>query len=694
MNYELNNGQISGAGGVILLSELAETFVSLLPDSLGCGVFLRFTADKPAARHVFTAGTPEGAARWTACHRYEPFWMEAKAGTDPGAVPVETQSLLFERTDGTFALLVPLIGPTLRCALEGDGAGGLRLVAESGNPAVVASEVVGLFVASGDDPFRLVEEGARSVAAYLGTGRLRRDKAVPSFVDQFGWCTWDSFYKEVNAENVRLGLQSFRDGGVEPRLLILDDGWQSVGEKTATGEERLTAFAANAKFPGGLRTTVDLAKNEFGIETFLVWHAFHGYWGGVDGEKLPGYGVRSVARDYSAGIKHYYPDGIPWFGNAVGLVAPEHSYRFFHDYHRSLREQGVDGVKVDNQAATEGVARGSDGGRIALMKAYREALEGSVQTHFGGNLINCMSCANEMLYQALASTVTRTSTDFWPKKPESHGLHLYVNAQVSLWFGEWVLPDWDMFQSGHEMGSYHAAGRAISGGPVYVSDKPDAHDFDLLRQLVLPDGTTLRCDSPGRPTRDCLFHDPTRENVLLKIWNTNGDGARGVVGAFHARYDESGGKPISGAVRPSDAEEVEGPEGERFAVWAHQRKELRLLARDEAWEFTLDPLTWELFTIAPVLDDCAAVTVADLLNGGAALTELTRMGDAAWVDVAHGHELIVWSAREPETCAGFVGDTSVDLEYTYDAATGLLRITLPSRDGEMRVGLAWEDGGA
>jgi hypothetical protein len=50
-----------------------------------------------------------------------------------------------------------------------------------------------------------------------------------------------------------------------------------------------------------------------------------------------------------------------------------------------------------------------------------------------------------MLYSALTQTVTRTSTDFWPNKPESHGLHLYCNAQVSLWLASFVLPDWDMF---------------------------------------------------------------------------------------------------------------------------------------------------------------------------------------------------------------------------------------------------------
>ncbi len=47
--------------------------------------------------------------------------------------------------------------------------------------------------------------------------------------------------------------------------------------------------------------------------------------------------------------------------------------------------------------------------------------------------------------------------------------------------------------------------RAISGGAVYVSDKPGEHDFELLKALVLEDGSVLRALLPGRPTRDALF---------------------------------------------------------------------------------------------------------------------------------------------------------------------------------------------
>jgi raffinose synthase len=140
------------------------------------------------------------------------------------------------------------------------------------------------------------------------------------------------------------------------------------------------------------------------------------------------------------------------------------------------------------------------GGRVAVTKAFRAGLEKSVNKYFDGRLINCMANAMETYYCSPRSTLMRTSIDFWPTRPETHGQHLYCNAQVGVWFGEFMQPDWDMFQSGHPMGAFHAAGRAVSGGPVYCSDELDGHNFDLLRKLVLSDGTVLRADNVGRPT--------------------------------------------------------------------------------------------------------------------------------------------------------------------------------------------------
>lgn len=79
-----------------------------------------------------------------------------------------------------------------------------------------------------------------------------------------------------------------------------------------------------------------------------------------------------------------------------------------------------------------------------------------------------------------------------------------------------------MFQSTHPCAAFHAASRAISGGPIYVSDTVGKHNFDLLKTLVVPDGSILRCEYYALPTRDCLFEDPLHDGrTMLKIWNLN-----------------------------------------------------------------------------------------------------------------------------------------------------------------------------
>jgi len=644
----------------------------ILPDPQGVGVFVRFSASQPDSRLIFPVGKME-ITRFMACRRHDPFWMIPEAGVRLGQTPAETQSLLVEMDDSTCVILIPLVDSPLRGALRGSGENSLELVAETGDPQVVANSMVGLFVAAGENPYALVAAAARSVAARLGGVRLRVQKQLPGFVDQFGWCTWDAFYQHVSHDLVRQGLQSFIEGGVQPKLLILDDGWQTVHE-TPENERRLSAFAANEKFPGDLGTTVQMAKHEFGIETFLVWHAIMGYWAGVDGESLPAYDVHSMPHSYSPDILDNVPDLPNWFGKHVGVPSVSAIHHFYNDYHRHLRLQGVDGVKVDNQASVEGLAAGS-GGRVAMMQTCHEALEGSAQVHFKGNLINCMSCSNDMIYSTLNSILTRTSTDFWPNRPDTHGLHLYTNAQVGMWFGEFIQSDWDMFQSAHEMGAFHAAGRAVSGGPVYVSDKPDEHNFDVLRKLVLPDGRVLHACGVGRPTRDCLFHDVTKEDVLLKVFNVNAAGS-GVIGVFNCRHGGAKGE-ISGVVSPMDVDSPSFDQtAELYAVYVHNARQLRLLKRVETWQVTLAPSGFEIFTIVPVIDGFAPIGLPDYYNSGGVVEEWQQvLPDIYTLRVCGSGRFLAYSQSRPVSITA----NGARVPFTFDEQAGRLEFLVTAK---------------
>jgi raffinose synthase len=678
-DYSLRDGTL-WKGGRPVLRNVPSGF-AIVKDPNGAGVFLRITVAKSGSLIQSPLGAIASLERFTSCHRDEPFWMVPTAGHAHTDVKLETQWLLAETQAGDCVMVVPLMDGPLCFTLSGE-ANGLKLTGETADPAVTSNGGVALFVSVGRDPYAMADAGARAVMKRLGTGKLRRDKPLPDFVNYFGWCTWDSFYKEVSADKVRTGLASFAAGNVEPRLLILDDGWQDY-KKAPGGEERLISLNANqARFGGDLKPTVRVAKQEFKVRSFLVWHAFLGYWGGVDGNSLPGYGVREVDRSFSPAILSMNPHlNTQWWGHAVGVVSPDHIGKFYNDYHKRLKDQGVDGVKVDNQSMIEGVAAGF-GGRVAMTRTYRKALEASVAKYFDGRLINCMANAMETYYCSPRSTDMRTSTDFWPRRPETHGQHLYCNAQVGVWFGEFMQPDWDMFQSAHAMGSFHAAGRAVSGGAVYVSDAPDAHDFAVLRQLVLSDGTILRADSVGRPTRDCLFADVTRDPVLLKIFNYSRDCA--MIGVFNANYhrNEADRKTLEGTVSPSDAPDLEG---EEFAAFAHQDNRVWRCKRAGREPVKLAEGKWEIVSFAPLDRGVAALGLADKLNStGAVMAKGWNKDGSYSVRLRDGGEFVAWTEKPP----GLVECDGKPVASKHEATSGRLSVRLPAV-GKQTLTLRW-----
>jgi len=81
------------------------------------------------------------------------------------------------------------------------------------------------------------------------------------------------------------------------------------------------------------------------------------------------------------------------------------------------------------------------------------------------------------------TAVVRASDDFFPRDPVSHTIHIAAVAYNSVFLGEFMLPDWDMFHSLHLAGEYHGSARAISGGPVYVRSQ-SIHQSSELFMLI------------------------------------------------------------------------------------------------------------------------------------------------------------------------------------------------------------------
>lgn len=518
--------------------------------------------------------------------------------------------VLWERDeDGTYAVAMPLVDGDVRGILWGGGEGWSIGTPEK-DPLPDKSTL--LFVATGANPIALVEWAMRKIAERLGTFHLRTEKALPEWVDYLGWCTWDAFYLEVTADKVLNGLASFKAGGLSPRLLILDGGWQD--EK----DNLLVSFRPNAaRFPDGLKALVKRARDEYGVKFFGVWHTLQGFWDGVhlDGELAKRYQVIQ-----SENVAENMPDPAP---KKRYLVSPKDVGRFFDDYHRYLEEEGVSMVKVDNQASLDHFST-SEAPPTSTMRAYQNALQDSVLAHFKGEVLHCMSNTTDAVYHLRSANVWRSSQDFFPADPKTFAEHIFNNVLNTVWVQNFALPDWDMFQSRHPAGRFHAAARAISGGPIYVSDKPESHDFEVLAKLTISGGKILRCKQPALPALDSIFEDGRTVRRVTKIVNFNEVPGLprpiGILGLFNCFYHETEMQAVTGEYSAGDVPHLLG--ADRFALYHASNGDVRVAGYDQQFTIRLEALGCDLVTFSPIHQGVALFGLIDKLNGSNAIESI------------------------------------------------------------------------
>ncbi|XP_027931803.1 probable galactinol--sucrose galactosyltransferase 2 [Vigna unguiculata] len=694
--------------------------------------FIGASCAHASSRLVFKLGVIQNV-RLLCLFRFKIWWMIPRVGNSGRDIPVETQMLLLEarermdsqssKEQNSYIIFLPVLDGEFRSSLQGNSSNELELCVESGDPAVVTSQSLNaVFINYGDHPFDLVKESIKFLSEHSGTFSQRETKQMPGMLDCFGWCTWDAFYHSVNPQGIRDGLKSLSEGGTPAKFLIIDDGWQDTvnefqkdGEPFIEGSQfggRLISIKENNKFraignvaengaPISLKDFVSEIKSTFGLKYVYVWHALLGYWGGLDpnasGTKkydpklrypVQSPGNLANARDLSI-------DAMEKYG--IGVIDPAKISEFYDDLHSYLVSQNIDGVKVDVQNILETIS--SDlGGRVFLTRHFQQELEKSISTNFQDNsIICCMGHSTDSFYHSKQSAITRASDDYYPKNPTTQSLHIAAVAFNSIFLGEIVVPDWDMFYSLHDAAEFHAAARAVGGCGVYVSDKPGQHDFNVLKKLVLPDGSVLRARYPGRPSRDCLFVDPVMDKKsLLKIWNLNKCG--GIIGIFNCQG--AGSWPgleseaeediifeLSGKVSPSDIEYFEevsgGPWTQDCAVFRFNTGYLTRLSKEESFDVTLKVLQCEVFTVSPIkvynqTIQFAPIGLTNMYNSGGAV-EAVEFSDSSASKIhlrgRGGGEFGAYSNLRPKSCCV----NSEDLEFKFREEDKLFAVTIPAK---------------
>jgi len=605
------------------------------------GEYYLIEADEKKSKFDICVEEIDNFAAFCCSYMKQPFFMDATAGNKISDIPKETQWLGILHTDNTYSIYLSLAWDKFRTAFYGSE-NSICVAALTGDDNICDNSFYGLYKISGDNFYELMNKAAKSVSGRYNTVRLRTEKALPGFVDYFGWCTWDSFYDKVTAHDVVAGLDSFKKGGFVPKLLILDDGWQGVNAcEKDRGHWKLSSFKPNEKFNYNLHETINEAKEKYGVERFFVWHAVGGYWGGVDvnSPDMQKYNPTISNAKHTHELKEVSPKLWNYETFDYGLVAPEKAGEFYNDYHSYLKSEGVDGLKIDVQGAIVGHAAGR-GGREKITQAFRNGLEASVNKNFGGELINCMSCNNDTIYHVKDTNVMRSSGDFSPGDPKSHSQHIYINGMNSIWMSEFTCCDWDMFHTQHEYAPYHAASRAISGGPVYVSDRVDEHNFALIDKLVSANGKIFRAEHIARLTADCLFRDPIEEKIPFKIFNTNKHS--GVVGVFATEHEDI--KTVSAA--PTD---IDGYKDGDYAAYSYKDNCAKVIRSGEKIAVALKRTEFDIITFAPIDDGFAVIGLTNKMNSGATVRNIEKADGQYCMNVDATGELLIYCEKDIES---------------------------------------------
>ena len=166
--------------------------------------------------------------------------------------------------------------------------------------------------------------------------------------------------------------------------------------------------------------------------------------------------------------------------------------------------------------------------------------------------------------------------------------------------GQLYYNDFDMWWTDDEQANKNSLLRAISGGPIYVSDKIGRTIKEILDPLILSDGRILRCDRCGVPTEDCLVTNPKKTENIFKVQNVYKN--YGILAVFNLNEED---KAVKGTVSPKDIYNF--AEGE-YAVFEHFSKEVKILSYGDSIDVTLkNNDEFKLYIFSPIKNGFAPI---------------------------------------------------------------------------------------
>ena len=487
---------------------------------------------------------------------------------------------------------------------------------------------------------------------------LREKRRIPEMFRYLGWCSWDAFYTDVTEDKLRQKADEFIEKQVPVKWMLIDDGWFSAQDKM------LYDFAPDkVKFPHGFKNMIHDIREKSDIKWFGIWHALGGYWGGISPES------DLVSQESS----YLYQTT-----NGSIVPSPKTGSGFYNDWYEVLKREEIDFIKVDGQSATpfyfENCLPVSEAAR-----GMNEALESGAY-RMDGAIINCMGMAMENVLARPVSAISRNSDDFVPGKEEGFSEHLLQNAYNAIYHNELYCCDWDMFWTKHEDAVKHSLLRAISGGPIYFSDKIGNTNPKVLKPLMYEDGRLFMMDRSAKPTEDCIFTNPM-ENGVLKLHNVapwGGDRKGGGIAAYNLTT-----KQQTVTFMPADIPDL--AVSEQYWVYDYFERKVRSLGRNEIYADTVEGRGFAWYVILPQGQNSSCLGLLDKYVGFSAV-ESIHEDENAEIVVLRASGTLGWvSLKAPQK----VMIDAVDATKEVKKSGELYILSLPETINKTVLSIRW-----
>lgn len=569
--------------------------------------------EKPITLYLPMKEHPE---KITAMYMFNPWWTRPAFVEQFQDIPERTQ-IAFFKYKNRYACFLPMIGNQFKTSLTAGTETELclEMTACMGGQSHV-DEPVYLYAEA-----ETVQKAVHKVFSLLAEMKgiaPREKRRIPEMFRYLGWCSWDAFYTDISEDKVRQKADEFVEKNVPVRWMLLDDGWFSAQDKM------LYDFIPDKeKFPHGFKQMILDIRKKSSIQWFGIWHALGGYWDGISPES-------NLVTSESSYLCQTTNGSI--------VPSPATGSGFYRDWYKLLKQDEIDFVKVDGQSAVPFYFE-NDLPVSEAARGMQESLE-SGASRMDGAIINCMGMAMENILARPNSAISRNSDDFFPEKEEGFSEHLLQNAYNAIYHNELYCCDWDMFWTKHDDAVKHSLLRAISGGPVYFSDKIGNTNPEILKPLMYQDGSLLMMDRSAKPTEDCIFTNPLKEGVLklhnIASWGTSRNG--GGIAAYNLTD-----KQQTVAFQPADIPDL--AVSEQYWVYDYFAKKLFSLARNEIYKAEVESRGFSWYVILPQGHNSSCFGLLDKYVGFSGVESISETENMETI-ILHASGNIGWASKQ------------------------------------------------